>query len=60
MKKLIVFMLVCAFTMFEAHAVLKEKDLAQTLGVLRGELEQTYNETTLRYERFEKGSSIRP
>jgi len=54
MKKLIVFMLVCAFTMFEAHAVLKEKDLAQTLGVLRGELEQSYNETTLRYERFEK------
>ena len=54
MKKLIVFMLVCAFTMFEAHAVLKEKDLAQTLGVLRGELEQTYNEATLRFERFEK------
>ena len=54
MKKLIVFLLVCAFTMFEAHAVLKEKDLAQTLGVLRGELEQTYNETTIRFERFEK------
>ena len=54
MKKLIVFIIVCAFTMFEAHAVLKEKDLAQTLGVLRGELEQTYNEATLRYERFER------
>ena len=54
MKKLIVFLLVCVFTVFDAHAVLKEKDLAQTLGVLRGELEQTYNEATLRYERFER------
>ena len=54
MKKWIVFIVVCLFTVFDAHAVLKEKDLAQTLGVLRGELEQTYNEATLRYERFEK------
>ena len=54
MKKWIVLIAVCIFTVFDAHAVLKEKDLAQTLGVLRGELEQTYNEATLRYERFEK------
>lgn len=54
MKKLVVLLIVCAFTVFDAHAVLKEKDLAQTLGVLRGELEQTYNETTALYERFER------
>ena len=54
MKKLILVFFVCMFAVFDAHAVLKEKDLAQTLGVLRGELEQTYNEATLRYERFER------
>lgn len=54
MKKFIVLTLLCVFTIFQAHAVLKEKDLAQTLGVLRAELEQTYNTESVRLDRFEK------
>lgn len=54
MKKTIAFALLCVLTIFQAHAVLKEKDLAQTLGVLRAELEQTYNEEKSRLMRFEQ------
>lgn len=54
MKRIIAFALICLATIFQAHAVLKEKDLAQTLGVLRAELERTYNEESYRLARFEK------
>lgn len=54
MKKILVFVLLCALTLFQAHAVLKEKDLPQTLGVLRAELAQTYNEQKTLMAMFEK------
>ena len=54
MKKILVFALLCLFTVFQAHAVLKEKDLSQTLGVLRAELERTYNEQKSMMAMFEK------
>ena len=44
MKKIFALMLLCLFTTFQAQAVLKEKDLPQTLGVLRAELERSYKE----------------
>ena len=54
MKKVTLFLILCLLTMFQAHAVLKEKNLANTLGVLRGELEQTYRQEKIRLDRFER------
>lgn len=54
MKKIILFALLCLVTVFQAKAVLKEKDLPQTLGVLRSELELAYNEQKAMMARFEK------
>ena len=54
MKKLFVFIILSLFSVFQAHAVLKEKDLAQTLGVLRAELEQSYNEQQAMMEMYKK------
>ena len=42
MKKIFTLFLIFSFSL-SSVAVLKEKDLARTLGVLRAELEQTYN-----------------
>lgn len=53
MKKILFFALLCLLTVFQAHAVLKEKDLPQTLGVLRAELEHAFNEQQIMMERFE-------
>ena len=57
MKKYIVLLLIAFVTIFQAHAVLKEKDLAQTLGILRAELERSYNEQQMVMARLEKRSS---
>ncbi|MBP5662980.1 MAG: mechanosensitive ion channel [Bacteroidales bacterium] len=54
MKKILIFALLCVLTVFQAHAVLKEKDLPQTLGVLRAELEQAYNQQQVLMDMFEK------
>lgn len=54
MKKIFLFVALCLLTVFQAQAVLKEKDLSQTLGVLRAELEQSYNEQKMMMLRFEK------
>ncbi len=54
MKKIFVFLIISVLTVFQAHAVLKEKDLAQTLGVLRAELEQAYNEQKMMMARYEQ------
>lgn len=54
MKKIFLFVALCALTVFQAQAVLKEKDLSQTLGVLRAELEQSYNEQKMMMAAFEK------
>jgi len=54
MKKIFVFLMLSVLTVFQAQAVLKEKDLAQTLGVLRAELEQSYNEQQALMEMYKK------
>lgn len=54
MKRLLLLAILGLFTVFQAQAVLKEKDLAQTLGVLRAELAQSYNEQQARMARFQK------
>ena len=54
MKKIFALALICLFTIFQAHAVLKEKNLPQTLGVLRAELERSYNEQQQLMARFDK------
>lgn len=54
MKRILVLILISVLTVFQAQAVLKEKDLSQTLGVLRGELELAYNEQQAIMARFEK------
>lgn len=54
MKKILVFLMLSVLTVFQAQAVLKEKDLAQTLGVLRAELEQSNNEQQYMMEMYKK------
>lgn len=54
MKKIILLAICCFFTVFQAQAVLKEKDLPQTLGVLRAELERSYKEQKALMARFER------
>lgn len=54
MKKFLVFALVSLLSLSQAYAVLNEQNLAKTLGVLRDELELTYNQEKIRFERFEK------
>lgn len=54
MKRVLLLVILCMVTVFQAHAVLKEKDLAQTLGVLRAELEQTYKEQKSMLAVFDK------
>jgi len=51
MKKLLVILLAVVLATPEAHAVLKEKDLANTLSILRTELTIYYRELALRMER---------
>ena len=48
MKRLLIILLVAFGTVTEASAVLKEKDLEQTLTILQAELEQYNNELTVR------------
>ena len=54
MKKILLLIAISVLTVFQAHAVLKEKDLAQTLGVLRSELELSYNEQKAMMEMYKK------
>ena len=51
MKKILLILLVMVLGLPEAHAVLKEKDLEQTLSILRTELTTNYREMMARKER---------
>ena len=57
MKKILLLLLLSVLTVFQAHAVLKEKDLPQTIGVLRAELEQTYKDQKAILARMEQRTS---
>ena len=57
MKKILLLLLLSVITVFQAHAVLKEKDLPQTIGVLRAELEQAYNDQKAIMARMEQRTS---
>lgn len=54
MKKVLILIAIAVLTVFQAQAVLKEKDLPQTLGVLRAELAQAYSEQKAIMARFEQ------
>ena len=54
MKRVLIFVIIAVLTVFQAQAVLKEKDLPQTLGVLRAELAQAYSEQKAIMARFEQ------
>lgn len=56
MKKYLILILLAVFTL-PAGAVLKEKDLARTLGVLRAELEQSYKQQKANMARMEQVAS---
>ena len=57
MKRILLLLLLSVLTVFQAHAVLKEKDLPQTIGVLRAELEQTYKDQKAIMARMEQRTS---
>ena len=54
MKKVLILIFLTVLTVFQAQAVLKEKDLPQTLGVLRAELAQAYSEQKAIMANFER------
>ncbi|MBR6286559.1 MAG: mechanosensitive ion channel family protein, partial [Bacteroidaceae bacterium] len=53
MKRILLLTLLCAFIVAPLRAVLNEKDLPQTLSVLRTELETNYNEQKLSMQRLQ-------
>lgn len=57
MVRLAAIMGILLLTVLPVHAVLKEKDLAQTLSVLRLELEQSYHEQKSFMQRYEQQSA---
>lgn len=54
MKRIEISLLFFLWIILPMQAVLKEKDLAQTLGVLKGELERTYEEQKINILRYEQ------
>lgn len=54
MKRIGISLLFFLWIILPMQAVLKEKDLAQTLRVLKGELERTYEEQKINILRYEQ------
>lgn len=52
MKRISILLLICLLTTIQASAVLKEKDLGRTLGVLCLELRRTYSEQQVRLGKY--------
>lgn len=53
-KKVVFLFFLLIWTLLPLQAVLKEKDLARTLGVLKAELERTYEEQKINILRYEQ------
>lgn len=58
MKKALFVLITLTFCALHAHAVLKEKDLEQTLGILRKELTTSYNEQNTEAELRQQQNSV--
>ena len=56
MRRILTILIILLMTI-STQAVLKEKDLSQTLSVLRAELEQAYNEQQVMMNRFDQRNS---
>ena len=54
MKRIIILLLLC-LSLVEAHAVLKERNLEQTLNVLRSELTERHQELSSQAEQRKRG-----
>ena len=57
MKRIILLFTIALFTFAQSQAVLKEKDLAKTLAILRLELNQNYREQKAFMQRYEQQSA---
>ena len=57
MKRIILLFTIVLFTFAQSQAVLKEKDLAKTLSILRLELRQNYREQKVMMQRYEQQSA---
>ncbi len=58
MKRISIIIALLLAVLAPAHAVLKEKNLARTLGVLRAELENNYREQKLSMARYEQKNQL--
>ena len=59
MKKLFLVFVALMLVTLPAGSVLKEKNLARTLGVLRAELEMNYRQQQMLMQRWEQHNSTR-
>lgn len=57
MKRIILLLTISLLFIAQSQAVLKEKDLAKTLGILRLELSQNYREQKVMMQRYEQQSA---
>ena len=58
MKRIILLFAIVLLAFAQSHAVLKERDLAKTLSILRLELNQNYREQKVMMQRYEQQSAI--
>ena len=58
MKRIILLFAIAFLAFAQSHAVLKERDLAKTLSILRLELNQNYREQKVMMQRYEQQSAI--
>ena len=57
MKRIILLFAIALFSFAQSQAVLKEKDLAKTLTILRLELNQNYREQKMFMQHYEQQSA---
>ena len=58
MKRIVLFLTIALLTFTQSQAVLKEKDLAKTLNILRLELNMNYREQQVMMQRYEQQSAV--
>ena len=58
MKRIVLLLTIALLTFMQSQAVLKEKDLAKTLNILRLELNMNYREQQVMMQRYEQQSAV--
>ena len=58
MKRIVLLLTIALLTFTQSQAVLKEKDLAKTLNILRLELNMNYREQQVMMQRYEQQSAV--